>query len=276
MLHFNKLLLGLFSLLLITSCSKGPNDGIPAYIQVDGVSVNAKVGQGSSSHLISTLWIESEGENLGAYEMPVLAPILVNGERQVILNAGVFIRGDYFNREIYPAYQPYKATVSFVPGETLSINPTFEYYDETEFPLIEDFENGNEFGGLPRTLIGDSNNIEGKALWIKVDDATPMVKGVTSSPVDITPLKKVYIEMEYKGDVDFAVGIEALQGGVVSQSGYLDRFFASDDWYKIYYDISNVVNSLDADNFNFYIEVLKLDGVDESNLYIDNFKIVVI
>ena len=276
MIPFKRQFIVLISLMLITACSKGPNSGIPAYIQIDSLRVNAKVGQGSSSQLISTLWIESEGENVGPYEMPVLAPVLVSGERQVILNAGVFMKGDYFNREIYPAYQPYKTTVVLNPAETVVINPVFEYYDETEFPLNEDFEDGNIFGVLNRTSLGDTNNIEGRALWIQLDNTNTLVRGVTSSPVDITPLKRVYIEMEYKGDVDFGLGIETLQGGVVGQSGYIDRIFASEDWYKIYYDISNLVNSLSAESFNFFIEVEKLENVDESNLYIDNFKIVVI
>lgn len=266
----------LFLLALLSACSDGPNEGIPAYIQIDSIGLDVKAGQGSATHLINTLWIESEGENIGPFEMPVLAPALVSGNRELILNAGVLVRGDFFNREIYPAYQPFKIDLDFVPGQTLVVNPVFKYYDETEFPLIEDFENGNVFGGLDRTDVNDPNNLEGKALWIQVDDATPLVKGVTSSPVDITPLKRVYIEMDYKSDTDFAIGIEGLQNGSIVQQGYIDRIFASEDWYKIYYDISNIVNSIDADNFNFYIEILKLNGVDESNLYVDNFKIVVI
>ena len=97
MISFKRQFILLISLILITACSKAPNSGIPAYIQIDSLRVNAKVGQGSSSQLISTLWIESEGENVGPYELPVLAPVLVSGERQVILNAGVFMKGDYFN-----------------------------------------------------------------------------------------------------------------------------------------------------------------------------------
>jgi hypothetical protein len=263
-------------LLILSACADGPNDGIPAYIQIDSVSVNAKAGQGSSSHAINTLWIESEGENIGPFEMPVLAPALVSGNRELILNAGVFVRGDFFNREIYPAYQPYKVNLDFVPGQIQLINPTFEYYDETAFPLIEDFESGNAFGGLDRTDVNDPNNLEGKALWIVVDEATPLVKGVTSSPVSIPPLRRVYIEMDYKADTDFAIGIEGLQNGSISQDGYIDRFFASEDWTKIYYEISGIINAIDADNYNFYIEVLKLSNVPESNVYIDNFKIVVI
>ena len=276
MLQIKKLVFGIVILSLLSACSKGPNDGIPAYVQIDSANVLTSTGQGSASSIVSTVWIESEGENVGAFEMPILAPILVNGERQIILNAGVFVKGDYFNREIYPAYQPFKTTVTFVPGETLVINPTFEYYDDTQFPLIEDFENGNVFAGLNRTPLADPNNLEGQALWIKVDNTTPLVRGTTSTPVDVPLLKRVYIEMDYKGDVDFAIGIESVINGSVSQTGYIDRIFASEDWYKIYYEISNLINTLSADNFNLFIEVLKLDSINESNLYIDNVKIVVI
>ncbi len=202
-------------LLLALACSKGPNDGVPAYIQVDNVSFTTSAGQGSDAHFIQSLWLESEGENLGVYEMPVKAPALVSGNRQVIINAGVLLKGDYFNREIYPMYKPYVTDVDFVPGETVSLSPVFEYYDEVEFALIEDFENGNTFGTLDRTDLTDTNNIEGKALHIHLDASTPLLKGVTNTSVTIPEGKRVYIEMQFKGDVDFALGVESIVSGSV-------------------------------------------------------------
>lgn len=263
-------------ILTFLSCSKGPNEGIPAYVKVDQVDLVTKIGEGSDAHLINSLWLESEGEFIGVFEMPVEAPALVNGTKQIIVNAGVFVKGDFFNREIYPMYRPFITDLNFVPGETINLTPVFEYHDEVEFPLNEDFESGNVFSGLNRTSLGDVNNIEGRALHIALDAATPLVRGTTSTPVAIPEGKRVYIEMQFKGNVDFALGIETLSNGNVTQSGYLDRFFATDEWYKIYYDITFLLNDLNATSFNFFIEALKLESEVSSDLYIDNFKIVMI
>ena len=259
-----------------SSCTKGTNEGVPAYIQIDSVGFTTSAGQGSAIQFIPNVWLESEGENLGAFDLPLNVPALVSGNRQVIVNAGVYASGDYFNREIYPPFQPYKTDVEFVAGETVTIYPSFEYYDECIFPINEDFENGNIFGSLFRTDIGDTNNLEGKALHLTVNATTPSIRGVTTSSFTIPPIKKVYLEMFFKGDIDFAIGVEGLLSGVVNQTVYIDRFFPSNEWYKVYYDISDIVYQMDADSYNFFIEVLKLTNVDESDVYFDNIKIVVI
>jgi hypothetical protein len=275
-----KAVVAFFTFLLVViglgSCTKSPNEGIPAYLVIDSVKFTANAGQGSGLQFIPNVWLESEGENIGVYELPVNAPALVSGSKQVIVNAGVYVSSDFFNREIYPAFQPYKTTVNFIPGQAVSIIPEFEYYDECVFPINEDFENGNIFGSLVRTSIGDTNNLEGRALQLTVNGANPSIRGVTTSSVAIPGLKKVYLEMHFKGDIDFAIGVEGVLNGNVNQIAYIDQFFPNSNWYKVYYDISDLVYSLDANTYNLFIEVLKLSNVDESNLYFDNIKIVVI
>jgi hypothetical protein len=266
----------LFFILGSTSCSKGPNEGVPAYLKIDSLSFTSNSAQGSAIQFIPNLWLESEGENIGVYELPLEAPVLVSGEKQVIVNAGVYANGDFFNREIYPAFQPYRTRVNFVPGETVFISPSFSYYDECVFPLNEDFENGNIFGSLIRTDLDDINNIEGRALHIPISSANVAVRGVTTTSFVVPLFKKVYLEIHFKGDIDFALGIESLQGGAVSQILYIDRFFPTSNWTRIYYDISDLVYSMNGETYNMFIEVVKLSNVESSEVFFDNVKIVVI
>ena len=276
-----QLYLLLFALLLVSACSKGKNEGIPSYIAINSVVLNTDAAtQGSNHHFINNLWIETEGENVGVYEFPNVIPVLVEGEREIIINAGVYVRGDYNNREIYPAYQPFKKDITFIERDTVEINPVYEYYDEVDFPLIEDFETGNIFSGVgvDRTDLGDVNNIEGRALHIHLDDLTDEVNAITSSTIDIELLKKVYIEMEFKGTNDFGLGIEGVSNGSVTDSYFFETFIPldNDEWFKVYYDITNIVNALNAESFNFYIQTIKYSQFSETDIYIDNFKIVVI
>lgn len=266
----------LIIVLFSSSCAKSPNDGVPAYIKIDSLNFTTSAGQGSALQFIPNVWLESEGENIGVYELPLLAPALVSGQKQVIVNAGVYSSGDFFNREIYPAFQPYRTTVNLTAGEYTSIYPEFKYYDECIFPINEEFENGNIFGSLVRTDLNDTNNLEGKALHITVNASTPFVRGVTTTAVQIPDFKKVYLEMHFKGNIDFVIGVEGLKNGAVNQIAYIDQFFPTTEWNKVYYDISNIIYPLDADSYNLFIEVLKLESISESEMYFDNIKIVVI
>lgn len=270
----------LFALLLVSACSKGKNEGIPSYISINSVELNTNSAQGSNHHFINNLWIETEGENVGVFEFPNVIPVLVSGEREIIINAGVYNRGDYNNREIYPAYKPFKKDITFLERDTVEITPVYEYYDEVDFPLIEDFEGGNIFSGagVGRTDIGNVNNIEGKAFHIHLHASNAEVNAITSSAINIELLKKVYIEMEFKGTNDFGLGIQGVSNGSVTNSFFFEKFnpLENQEWYKVYYDITNIVNSLNAESFNFYIQALKYVDKTETDIYIDNFKIVVI
>jgi hypothetical protein len=266
----------LFSLLLLANaCSKSPNGGIPSYIKIENVALTTSAGQGSNLHAITDLWIESEGEYIGNFEYPNVIPALISGQKEVIMNAGIYRNGDYYNREIYPAYQPYQAVFDFTTGDTTVINPTFQYYNSVVFPLIEDFESGNVFAGLDRTLIGDANNLDGKALHIHLDASLTSVQSFTSSSVIIEQGNRVYIEMQFKGSNDFALGIQGIKNGSISEQGFIDVFY-SEEWYKIHYDITDVINQIRADSYNFYIEALKTNEQTSSDVYLDNFKVVVI
>lgn len=270
----------LFTLLLVSACSKGKNEGIPSYISINSVELNTTTAQGSDHHFINNLWIESEGENVGVFEFPNVIPVLVEGDREIIVNAGVYVRGDYNNREIYPAYKPYKEDITFLAKDTVEIFPVYEYYDEVDFALIENFESGNIFSGtgVDRTDIGNVNNTEGKALHIHLDDTNNEVNVSTNSATSIPLLKKVYIEMEFKGNNDFGLGIEGISNGSVTDAFFFETFIPleSGEWFKIYYDITNIVNSLNAESFNFNIQAIKYNEPSETDIYIDNFKIVVI
>ena len=268
-----------FALILISACSKGKNNGIPSYVSINSVSLNTdEATQGSNHHFINNLWIETEGEEVGVFEFPNVIPVLVKGEREIIINAGVYVRGDYNNREVYPAFKPYKEDITFLERDTVEIFPVYEYYDEVDFALIEDFESGNIFSATNRTNDGDSINTEGKALHLHLDASNTEINTETSSPITIPLQRKVYLEMEFRGDNDFGLGIEGLANGETTSSFFFETFtpINTDGWYKIYYDITNIVNSLNASSFNFYIQAIKYDSVVESDIYIDNFKIVVI
>ena len=84
----------LFCLVIIlSSCDKLPNDGIPTYIKIANPKIETKANQGAAVHYFSDLWLESQGKDLGAYEYPTVFGAYIAGEQEIALNAGIFYNG---------------------------------------------------------------------------------------------------------------------------------------------------------------------------------------
>jgi hypothetical protein len=258
----------------LLSCSKTANDGIPAYVKISDVTLITTPEQGSALHGINTVWAESEGENFGVYELPVVFPALVSGNRQIIINAGIMQAGDYFIREIYPCYMPYFENVNFVQKDTVHVHPVFTYKDQVQFILIESFENSNIFAGLNRTDTSDPNNLEGIAGYFKLNESTPSVDAKMGNAITIARAGRTFIEIHHKGTNDFALGVEAIRGGATTFNNFFAVFEPLDRWRKVYIEITNLLNSLDADEYKFFFRSGLLPGREEGDFYVDNFKIV--
>lgn len=261
-------------LVVLNSCKKSPNGGIPSYIQIDSVLLNTTASQGSNQNGINTLWIESEGEEIGVFEFPNIIPALVEGNREIIINAGVYVNGDYFNREIYPAYKPYIATVDFKLKDTLKITPVFEYYDDIGFIINENFESGNIFSTANRTTIGDTNNIDGSCLHLNLNNSDSTVKLLSGSSYQLPSSGRTYLELQTKYTNDFAIGVQAINNGSVSSETYIQIFIEKSDWTYLYQDITNLLVSLNAEAYVFFIQSSKYSNVNSSDIYIDNFKVI--
>ena len=258
----------------IIACSKPANNGIPSYLKIEDVTLTTTPGQGSSLHGISDLWIQSEGVNLGVSEYPRVLPALFSGERDVDMSAGIMQSGDFFTREIYPCYKLFNTTATFTDTDTTTINPSFTYRDEVQFVFIEDFETSNAFSGLNRTNATNSENIEGRAGFIQLNESTSSIQAKTGSTIAIPFGAKVFVEYHYKGSNDFGLGIESLNGGSVTSSSFFAFGAPSEEWRKIYIELTDIVIGLDAEEYNFFINASRLDTIGDYDLFIDNFKIV--
>lgn len=264
----------LLIVLVAFSCSKSENDGIPTYVSVKDIVLETQPGQGTSKHGITTIWAESEGENFGAHELPIVFPALVSGNRQFIANAGIQRSGDFFFREIYPLYTPYNANLTFTPGDTIFLEPVFEYRSGAQFIFIEDFESSNAFAELTRTSEDDENNLEGRAAFAQLDENNNAVNTIMNNSIVISRIGRTFVELHYKGTNDLGVGIEGFENGVSIGANFFSLLEPSPEWRKVHLDITNILNGLDSDEYKFFIRAALLPGLQESNIYIDNFQIV--
>lgn len=270
-----KILYSLVSIVLVLlGCSKSSNDGIPSYVSISNPTLQVQPGQGSGLHGIGTIWAESEGLNFGVYELPATFPALVSGNRQIILNAGVRQSGDFFVREIYPCFNPFIENVTFVQKDTLFIQPVFTYKTQTEFLLIEDFENSNVFTGMNRTGANNPGNLEGAAGRLSLNQSTVTALGIMGNTVPLTRTGRTYIELHFKGTNNFWLGAQAFSGGNQVFDDVIIPLFRTENWQKIYIEITYLLNFVEATDYKFYFRANIPPGVEETEVLIDNFKIV--
>jgi hypothetical protein len=270
-----------------SSCNLiNPEEEIPAYIEVQQISVNTDPTiQGSNSSGISDAWIFVDGQMLGAFELPCRVPVLKNGSSEVLIGAGIKINGLSATRAPYPFYRFFEGSADFKPGETVSFSPQVSYFDSLIFPFLSNFDDlsGNRFeaSGASDTLIGLTSNpaevYEGlgslKASLLRDSGI------VEFQMVDALELPKqgtlVYLEFDYKCSHIFGVGLRSYYASSGTRTTSLINVFPTDTWKKMYINLTRAVSEqVNAENYRIFFQSVKESGSGPLNLYIDNVKIV--
>jgi hypothetical protein len=283
--NYNLLSLIFFVLVGISfsSCSKDQLAAqIPAYIVIDHFSLTTNyLTQGSESENITDAWVYINDDLIGVYTLPAEIPVLAEGSRDLKIYAGVKENGIGSTRVRYLLYTFYNEDVTFVSGETLTINPEITYNSSAQFAWLEDFENAS----LPFTYDANSDTIINKSTSNIFEGAFSGKVSLTSSmnffemytpnfntlPTNGLP---VTLEFDYKTNETMLVGIYA-------DTEQLSLVFINptDDWNKIYINLTTIIGSRpNASNYKVYFGIfnsLTLPFLTSSpELYFDNMKIV--
>ncbi len=258
--------------LALPACKPLPNDGIPVYLSVDSARLETTPSQGASTHRISDLWVEAGPENLGVYEMPCRFPVLREGMVNLVLNPGILKDGQNNQRIVYPFYTPYLTTVEMRRGEALKLNPVFRYKDGINFPLNESFETGNAFVGLDRSS-ADSLVISGSSSGVMfLSESDSLKEAVLGTVLSLPAGSQIFLEMDYKSNVFFTVGVLGVTGTFVNRFPKIIVAPKSSP-NKIYIEISNEVGLLATPKYNLYLQVQKPAG-STAWVSLDNVRIL--
>lgn len=273
-IHLKTIFFYFLTVLLITSsCTKVPNDGIPTYITLKKPTIeNSSLNQGSTLHQFTDLWIESNGVSFGAYEYPATFAALLKGEQKVIINPGIYFNENIIERVIYPIYEPFVATYNFIQKDTIEISPIFKYRASVDFLYNEDFESSNNFSDMSRTEIGDPNNLENKSGIITLSATDTEKNSSTITPLSISDGKRTYLEFTMKSESFVNIGFKSATGGDNALS--LGVYKPVKDWYTSYYEITNFINTVNEGQYIFFIDIQKNNIDEEETTYFDNFKII--
>ena len=282
----------IFGLVLAGGCRKMKStQTVPSYIKIDSVYINTFYPvEGSSSHEISDVWIYVDDQQLGVYQLPALFPVLTEGKHRLEIRPGIKLNGISSTRVPYPFYHPIVYDdFNFVPDSVINLgNIGTEYYENTKFVWLEDFENSfisikesetsdtsinrTSPANSPEAFLSSNSAYSGK---IVLTQANPMFWGYSFDAYDLprdgTP---VALEVNFKTDTPLLAGVLTSLPGDFKWDDlvYMNK---SAHWNKIYINIAPTTSRYpNASGFEIYFRAIIGSDADTARIYIDNIKLL--
>ncbi len=284
-IFFNKLLFfNIFIFISISACTLfEPVSPLASYLHIDAIQVQTDYPtQGSNSNNITDAWVIYDNKYLGTFPLPADIPLIGEGLHNIIIRGGIIENGIFSTRVAYPKYASFDTTLVLSPINKTFITPTVTYVSGNNFPQMEDFDDASlslvttTAGTAPLSITqqSDSNSFEGNSGSTILNDSNTVFE-VASSTAFALPLNTPsYVELNYKGDIGFSVGVFIASASGVVKS---DLLFvkASPVWKKIYINLSNTGGIVsDAVNYKIYLHAEKDPVLPSANLFFDNLKVV--
>jgi hypothetical protein len=272
----------------LTGCDIiNPSEQIPSYIKIDSIAFEGDSTQGSDWQNFSDAWVYVDEQLIGVYELPVTFPVLAEGNRRLRVRGGIRINGISSTRIAYPFMGSYTQNVEFKPKETVQVQPVERYNSGVTFAWISDFEDQLKFENLPDSRVTMkqikdpavlTSGRNGKAcggIILEGDSVWYSGTSLTNAPIPLPRLtNSVFLEMEYKNNQEFSVGLIA-RNPQADQAIKILSFFPSENWNKVYVNLTPTARAnIEANGFYLYFYAQKKPEVTKGEIYIDNLKIV--
>ncbi len=268
---------------ILSACSEGPD--VPSYIKVqhfDFTVTNA--AQGSASNRITDVWVYTQSDLVGGYELPAQFPILEDGETVLYLAAGILQNGMQSTRATYPFYTWDTMVVDLHAGHVITLEPKATYRHNVQFRFVEDFEGNHIFSEDldvnpdTRILITTDDVYEGNRsgmvhLTQENDniyfEAGSVIK-FNDLPINTTP---VYLELNYKNDVELRVGFIHYEDIIVTRM-FKVTLLPRSEWNKVYISLEDELTALGPGQVQIAFAALLPDTVSEGRIWLDNIKLL--
>lgn len=279
-----------FGLFLFACQQKNPQ---PVWLSLSEWQLNPSdqpVGnEGQLTHNFSDVCVYVDGKMIGIFELPCKIPVIAQGKVSVVMYPVIRNNGIAATKKIYPFVIPHTEQLDLNPGETYSIDLQTRYANETHF-WIEDFNSPNiqvitEGAPVNASLIRNNNPLyalpggdfygqihltTSDSLWIGYTDPTMNLPGSGA---------EVYLEIDYRNTNGILTGlIEISPDNQKKQHPNVTinpQHLSELKWKKIYIDLKDIVsNAPSSAQFSHYFRTILNSGEIESDIYIDNIKVV--
>jgi hypothetical protein len=277
-------------ILTFSSCIK--NNPTPTWLEIQPweLKPNGTGNEGqweSISSNFTDAYVIIDNKIIGFFELPVKLPILQTGDLNIEIYPAIRNNGISATKKVYPFCSSHKVKKEFSAGAEISIKPITSYHPTTEI-WIEDFEvasskleTGTEYPANVFTLTTDKSVVKfgNQCAKIQLTQKDSIWVGKTLSNLNLPKGKDVYLEMDYKNDLNILTGVlsySSLNGFKSNPNIQLNaQPIAQMQWKKIYIELKEIVSySVNSSVFENYFRIELPEGKNEGIVYLDNLKIV--
>lgn len=281
---------------LISSCefTDTTHAIVPSYLCIDSFTfitdTNAATYQGKNSQQFVDMWVNESGNTIGATGIPVLLPIQKTGVRKISVDAGVAKSAQDDQRIPYPFIATYYTNVNLVPKGIDTIRPIFKYLPNTNFRLVVDYDDNAHSGGLftlnhdyvfgadSMVKMIDNGSKEPNNPYMKiVADAASTSFQIRTKDAFVLPGlgAPVYLEMDYKSDVQLDVGYYYQEPNQpVNPATPVVSLYPTTEWKKVYLNLTEEIGGKrTGTQYAIYIGFFNYSGV-KPNVALDNIKLL--
>ena len=276
-----------FALVILTSCVK--NNPKPAWIKIEKWQLEANPllsgAEGELYNNFSDAWVYVDNKIVGVFELPIKLPILLEGNKEIVIFPAIRNNGIAKAKKIYPFVESFKVTVNLVKGETINLTPVTRYSSLTKFTFVEDFESAsikfttdpNSNASISQVAHTDPGRT-GYCGHVALNQVDSLWTGVTHDAMELPKQgAEVYFEIEYKNTNDVLTGVLAVTlPGTIKTHPYIRLNKQSNPvWKKTYIDLKEIVSySTDADYFEQFLQMVVDPSATSTDVYIDNIKVI--
>lgn len=273
----------LLAALLIGCDVINPADPIPAYISIDEITVDPVAGTGTTRQKFGEVWLYVNDNLQGVYSIPALIPLIGEGEVELLCFPGIRVNGIQSAADFYPFFEPFNINVSLVPEETIVLDMHTRYRSNVTIAYLEDFESSHrltdDLDDDPETSVERITNgaFEGIGSGhIVLNDTSDFIQVasiplLTDLPVNGTP---VYLEMHYKNNVPFSVGLVGHGTGIEPATVSILVLFEQEDWNKTYVELSPALFASQLEAYQLLFTSAHDTALVQSEIFLDNLKLV--
>lgn len=277
----------LLPILFLGSCSLTDSDApIPSYLIINDVSVFTTPDEGAPTHNISDIWLTADNELIGVFELPAKIPLITKGDSTKLrISPGFRNNGEVSRSFTYNLMNPLEFTIPLAPAEEVEIPLTFTYIDNAIFDFVESFESSGhiftlDIDGNPATNIEvtEESAIAGsRSGKISLDQTNSFISAGTIFKYEGSQNagSDSYLEMDYKCDIPFFVGVIYIQEG---QEVTLPLLFVNpkENWNKLYVDFTQILTSPLLESYRIYFttDLEPLENQETGEIFLDNLKFV--
>lgn len=281
-----KFYLLIFLFALISSCTK--NNDNPSWIYIDTweLQSNKTNKEGILTQNFTNAYVLIDDKIIGFFELPITLPILSEGTKKIEIYPAILNNGISATKKYYPFCEPFKINVSLTRNQTVSIKPTTRYYSNTQF-WIEDFEDAGikleTDSNYPETFSTDNQDsilkYGSRYGHIHLTKKDSSWVGYTNSKLSLPKnAAEVYLEIDYMNTNSLLTGVVSydINGSKMNSNIFINYQKTKPYvWKKIYIDLKKIVSSsISAEYFEQYFKAELESGLIESDIYIDNIKLV--